>query len=237
MHYPGPQNRLATRGGANGRYLSKWPNRNRNGCEGSYGNFYPPKPIITSIPTGNIKEYDFSMGQDEECFFTLPKFYVHDVDAARLNSRAWVLQERLLALTTLHFYRDRIYCEQGEYGVFQTSEGTKRSTVGTAPVPELEILRFTGPYETHHLPFSEPVSVITRLKLRKVPKVGSRVYNMESALRHEDALPKSPFRHQKGIENLPVPLCSRNDCLEILDENTELVGLFSLDTTDIPPET
>jgi hypothetical protein len=60
---------------------------------------------------------------------------------------------------------------------------------------------------------------------------------MESALSHEEVLPKSPFRHHKGITNKPIPLCSRNDCFEILDENKELLGFFSLDTTDASPET
>ncbi|KAL8739102.1 MAG: hypothetical protein Q9181_000213 [Wetmoreana brouardii] len=46
-----------------------------------------------------------------EVYFTAPKIYSIDVDRGILNTRAWVLQERLLAPRTIHFTRDHIYCE------------------------------------------------------------------------------------------------------------------------------
>ncbi|KAL9593007.1 MAG: hypothetical protein Q9179_006176 [Wetmoreana sp. 5 TL-2023] len=46
-----------------------------------------------------------------EAYFTAPKAYSIDVDRGILNTRAWVLQERLLAPRTIHFTRDHIYCE------------------------------------------------------------------------------------------------------------------------------
>ena len=55
-------------------------------------------------------------------YISLPKYYEHDVDHGYLNSRAWVLQERVLAPKTFHFTRDHIYFEdeneiKGEDGV------------------------------------------------------------------------------------------------------------------------
>ena len=46
-----------------------------------------------------------------EAYFTAPKIYAIDVDRGILNTRAWVLQERLLAPRTIHFTKDHIYCE------------------------------------------------------------------------------------------------------------------------------
>lgn len=46
-----------------------------------------------------------------KAFVTLPKTYARDVDGGYLNTRGWVLQERLLAPRTIHFTHDHIYCE------------------------------------------------------------------------------------------------------------------------------
>jgi hypothetical protein len=44
-------------------------------------------------------------------YLTIPKAYTLEVDRGVLNTRAWVLQERLLAPRTIHFTTDHIYCE------------------------------------------------------------------------------------------------------------------------------
>ncbi|GAB1312711.1 Heterokaryon incompatibility domain-containing protein [Madurella fahalii] len=46
-----------------------------------------------------------------EMYITLPRAYTVDVDRGHLNSRGWVLQERLLAPRTIHFTKHHIYCE------------------------------------------------------------------------------------------------------------------------------
>ena len=51
-----------------------------------------------SVEVGSLEH-----GRANKRFITLPKYYAEDVDKARLNTRAWVLQERLLAPDTIHF--------------------------------------------------------------------------------------------------------------------------------------
>ncbi|KAJ5707264.1 extracellular lipase [Penicillium malachiteum] len=46
-----------------------------------------------------------------EMYLTSPKGYAIDVDRGHLNTRGWVLQERLLASRTIHFTKNHIYCE------------------------------------------------------------------------------------------------------------------------------
>jgi len=46
-----------------------------------------------------------------EIYLTLPRAYSVDVDRGHLNTRGWVLQERLLAPRTIHFTKHHIYCE------------------------------------------------------------------------------------------------------------------------------
>ena len=67
--------------------------------------FYPPKPIVTSL---RLRHLD---SKYSKCFITLPKSYSDDVESAYLNTRAWVLQERMLAANTIHFSEDHIYLE------------------------------------------------------------------------------------------------------------------------------
>lgn len=79
--------------------------------------FFPPQPIITSVPVPHLKgpEIDHANGKEEgNLYLTLPKFYSDDVDKGHLNTRGWVLQERLLSPRTIHFSRDHIYCEDEE---------------------------------------------------------------------------------------------------------------------------
>ena len=50
--------------------------------------------------------------QQPECMYlSLLRAYTLDVDRGNLNTRAWVLQERLLATRTIHFTSEHIYCE------------------------------------------------------------------------------------------------------------------------------
>ncbi|KAJ0420521.1 hypothetical protein BJY00DRAFT_284012 [Aspergillus carlsbadensis] len=44
-------------------------------------------------------------------YLTLPRAYAIDVDRAHLNTRGWVLQERLLSPRSIHFTKHQIYCE------------------------------------------------------------------------------------------------------------------------------
>lgn len=44
-------------------------------------------------------------------YLSMPRYYDTDVDRGYLNSRGWVLQERLLAPRTIHFTQSHIYCE------------------------------------------------------------------------------------------------------------------------------
>lgn len=46
-----------------------------------------------------------------EVYLTSPRSYATDVDHGHLNTRGWVLQERLLAPRTIHFTSEHIYCE------------------------------------------------------------------------------------------------------------------------------
>ncbi|KAJ5733421.1 extracellular lipase [Penicillium malachiteum] len=46
-----------------------------------------------------------------EMYLSSPKAYAIDVDRGHLNTRGWVLQERLLASRTIHFTKNHIYCE------------------------------------------------------------------------------------------------------------------------------
>ncbi|KAJ4397061.1 hypothetical protein N0V93_001285 [Gnomoniopsis smithogilvyi] len=47
-------------------------------------------------------------------YLSMPRFYARDVDRGHLNSRGWVLQERLLAPRTIHFTKHHIYCEDND---------------------------------------------------------------------------------------------------------------------------
>lgn len=47
-------------------------------------------------------------------YLSMPRFYFRDVDRGYLNSRGWVLQERLLAPRTIHFTKHHIYCEDND---------------------------------------------------------------------------------------------------------------------------
>ncbi|KAH8662383.1 hypothetical protein BX600DRAFT_466300 [Xylariales sp. PMI_506] len=46
-----------------------------------------------------------------QVYLTIPSSYSTDIDGGHLNSRGWVLQERLLAPRTIHFTSHHIYCE------------------------------------------------------------------------------------------------------------------------------
>ena len=57
------------------------------------------------------KHEDVKEIEPPKTLVTLPNFYSRDVDKGHLNSRGWVLQERLLAPRTIHFTENHIYCE------------------------------------------------------------------------------------------------------------------------------
>lgn len=75
--------------------------------------FWPPRRITSSVLVPNLRDSSKFDNEDatRHLYLTLPKFYVDDVDKNYLNTRGWVLQERLLAPCTIHFARDHIYCE------------------------------------------------------------------------------------------------------------------------------
>jgi hypothetical protein len=72
--------------------------------------FFPPQELLASVAVPNLKHADTN-GELFQCYLTHPKHYITDVDQGYLNTRGWVLQERLLAPRTIHFTRDHIYCE------------------------------------------------------------------------------------------------------------------------------
>lgn len=75
--------------------------------------FFPPKRMTNSVPVPHIKygSSKDSASPHSTLYITLPRFYTDDVDKGHLNTRGWVLQERLLAPRTIHFTRNHIYCE------------------------------------------------------------------------------------------------------------------------------
>ena len=81
--------------------------------------FFPPEPIVTSVRLKQVEtsNSDYRYSHEGKCFATLPKIYEKDVDLGRLNSRAWVVQERLLAPRTVHFCKDHIYLETDRWGL------------------------------------------------------------------------------------------------------------------------
>ena len=323
------------------------------------GSFYPPKPFLPSIKVENL---------GENALLTLPKSYKDDVDFAHLNTRAWVLQERLLSPKTIHFCKDHIYLEteddlQGEDGqrqndswrscIIKSGTATSRlmqrslrgnyslendtsdswlriaeryskcrltyptdklvaiaalvqerqergkfpyfqskhylgmwentlhedllwragdpdgymdnkmkyiadlnlpswawaayegsiaflkdrrslrdnSTMQTSPIKEFELIKLTGPYQTVQLPSHEPISMVVRLRCARIPKVGSI-----KPLRYDKALQTSPFRYDPTLHNRPVLLSSLADYIELLDDDTDIVGHLNLDiANDLPP--
>lgn len=335
--------------------------------------FYPPRPIVPSVRVEHltINHEDISKG----CFLTLPKRYTRDVTYAWLNSRAWVLQERLLAPTTLHFCLDHIYfessngvyAEDGEDGPDSTSSRSRcidtsglsrqslmhatsyssashtcdywlritevysscritRATdkmiaiaalmqdrqlrgrypylhcnfflgmwettlcedllwvatpggirnrtpferidrslglpswasisyqgevwllkderpfenpasMRTSPIQEFEKPILSGDYQSTKLPFPEPISMTLRVRLSKIPKVGSK-RNWHFEVESLEAIfgTASPFRHYPGTRNRPKPLLYYSGCFELLNEDSELIGFVSFDTLKTPPE-
>ena len=57
------------------------------------------------------KHQEVEATEPPKMLVTLPKFYSRDIDSGHLNTRGWVLQERLLAPRTIHFAENHIYCE------------------------------------------------------------------------------------------------------------------------------
>jgi len=101
-------------------------------CQNPTQEFFPPKDIITSVripnleqnesaesPTQNVevpisktkKHTTAKSTKPPKILVTLPKFYSRDIDDGHLNTRGWVLQERLLATRTIHFTENHIYYE------------------------------------------------------------------------------------------------------------------------------
>ncbi|KAG9233019.1 heterokaryon incompatibility protein-domain-containing protein [Amylocarpus encephaloides] len=75
-------------------------------CQNPAQNFFPPKEIIASVKYEKVKSKE-----PPKMLVTLPKLYSRDIDDGHLNTRGWVLQERLLAPKTIHFTESHIYCE------------------------------------------------------------------------------------------------------------------------------
>ena len=315
---------------------------------------------------------DYCNERKQKSFITLPKRYNTDVDMAPLNSRAWVLQERLSAPNTIHFCEDHIYLENsrgvvGEDGIAQwagwlscieksgvgranlmqhndghgkyydgndTSDSwlriaeiysrctltyptdkliaihglvkdrqingkypyrdtkaflcmwestvhedllwiakspqthrvtqdlqlpswawvgyagpivflkdsrslRERSTVQTAPVPEFELLRLTGSYDSTSLPLPEPVSMIASMRLVQLPRLGSKIPKRDE--HHNEHLDNNqtenlPFRFDPGTKNRPILLIFRTDCFEIRDRDEQLKGFLTMDTAIEPAD-
>ncbi len=72
----------------------------------------PDEDYWEDVPDDEIdQDYDGKDQHSYDTYLTVPKSYTIEVDRGRLNTRAWVLQERLLAPRTIHFTKDHIYCE------------------------------------------------------------------------------------------------------------------------------
>lgn len=57
---------------------------------------------------------DTGKDRPKTTYLSMPRFYNADVDRGYLNSRGWVLQERLVAPRTVHFTKSHIYCEDND---------------------------------------------------------------------------------------------------------------------------
>jgi len=65
-------------------------------------------------------DWTMETGAERECFVLLNEFWPADVSNAPLNTRGWVLQERLLAPRLLHFGEERIFWEYRELAACET---------------------------------------------------------------------------------------------------------------------
>ncbi|PVH82918.1 HET-domain-containing protein [Cadophora sp. DSE1049] len=64
--------------------------------------------VDLSIPYQDIIRY---MIVDESLWFNNPRLWLDEVDNSKVNSRAWVLQERLLSVRNLYFGESQLYWE------------------------------------------------------------------------------------------------------------------------------
>ena len=327
--------------------------------------FFPPQPMTASVRMKNIEGQRPVYHHEGKCYATLPRRYNRDVDMARLNSRAWVVQERLLAPRTIHICEDHIYIETDHAGIIGeddvpqfalrftniSKEGTDRGrlmqtsiskrtrnyddtndtsgswqkiaemfsacrityptdkliaisglisdrqehgkfpyrgsknyvgmwestlhedllwismnteeflflsdlnlptwawiayqgpvkflkdrrllrdrrTMQVSPIPEFELLEVQGSCESTRLPLPQRLSLSVKLKLAKIPALGSKKL-LRPAYSHEEITYNSPFRHWPGTYNRPIPLVRYDDCFRIKDSNGNTIGYLSMDT-------
>ncbi|KAJ5762977.1 heterokaryon incompatibility protein [Penicillium manginii] len=69
--------------------------------------FFPPKQAPVSVRLANLDSDEDGL----KMYLTNMRSYAIEVDRGHLNTRGWVLQERLLAPRTIHFTGDYMYCE------------------------------------------------------------------------------------------------------------------------------
>lgn len=110
----------------------------------------------------------------------------------------------------------------------------EETTVQVSPICEFELLDIRGPHETWHLPLSDYVSLLLELKIAKIPGLGSSIPRAENAESHEDAVKQSPFRHWPGTRNRQIPLLAYNGCIELQDNEGNLIGFVSMDVAVDP---
>ena len=355
--------------------------------------FYPPKPIVPSVrlvhleksPRGRGSRHKYYNPQFETCLVTLPKSFSDDVESAYLNSRAWVLQERMLAPNTMHFCENHIYLEtvqtiigedflpsgqtlssrsciekfgmgrsrlmqieprnphnsnksdrvdtsdswhrlveifsdckmtystdklaaisglvkdrqmRGKFPYLQSRYGLglwentlhedllwiahdpkallpllksprrlefvpsrnlpswtwaafdgpvtfmkdardlqEPWTMQVAPVPEFQLIRVSGPFDSDQLPLREAVSISILCNCARIPRVrltrgGARTSPGEDV---EESFQRSPFRHHPNTDNRPVLLSTRNAFFEMRDLDSEIIGFTAMDTMEASP--
>ena len=91
------------------------PGDTHSQCGSETDSSTPRKTGVSADHQEEAASNTHSLGTAQEdpraMYLTIPKAYALEVDSGVLNTRAWVLQERLLAPRTIHFTTDHIYCE------------------------------------------------------------------------------------------------------------------------------
>jgi hypothetical protein len=80
----------------------------------------------------------------------------HGVNRAPLNTRAWVMQERVLAARTLHFGSEQVYWECNEKNACETfPDGVPLSLIDETGTPRIQTTEHSGTYGARLRCFSE----------------------------------------------------------------------------------